>query len=89
MNEGMRAFILDRVHDRRITEQERDILDAVRDKVSLAQDARYIAALMVMLNCGDLQPEDSEPEAIKWLAKRQLERLEILEAMLLRDERAA
>ncbi|GBR09472.1 hypothetical protein AA0522_2338 [Gluconacetobacter liquefaciens NRIC 0522] len=89
MNEGMRAFILDRVHDRKVTEQERDILDALRDKVILAQDARRIAELIVMLNCGDLQPEDSEPEAIKWLAKRQLERLEILEAMLLRDERTA
>lgn len=87
MNEGMRAFILDRVHDRKVTEQERDILDAVRDKVFLAQDARHISELMVMLNCGDRQPEDSEPEAIKWLAKRQLERLEILEAMLLRDEK--
>ncbi|GEB38328.1 hypothetical protein GLI01_23630 [Gluconacetobacter liquefaciens] len=85
----MRAFILDRVHDRKVTEQERDILDALRDKVILAQDARRIAELIVMLNCGDLQPEDSEPEAIKWLAKRQLERLEILEAMLLRDERTA
>ncbi|MFT8643203.1 hypothetical protein [Gluconacetobacter sp.] len=89
MNEGVRAFILDRVHDRKVTEQERDILDAVRDKVILAQDARRISELMVMLNCGDRQPEDSEPEAIKWLAKRQLERLEILEAMLLRDERTA
>jgi hypothetical protein len=81
MNEMMRAHLLARKHDMCLTSQEHDFVLALRSPGALLHDALRMAALLPMLTGGEQQPED-DPEAVKWLAHRLVERLEILEAVM-------